>query len=83
MAARAIWPKQQRSIEIGLPLFVCNRTGVERDFDMRQAESVVVSKGKKLLAHTAENSSVVVLEWSLNTHEVVHSQGLILDLPLS
>lgn len=67
---------QQRTRDTGLPLLVCNRTGIEKDFDMRDSESVVVSNGKRLLRHSSEHSSIVLVDWDLANRTLVRHEKL-------
>jgi predicted amidohydrolase len=50
-----------------LPLIVCNRTGPDRTLDFRQAESVVVKDGQRLLSLSSARSAVFAIEWDLET----------------
>ena len=70
---------EQRTLDTGLPLMVCNRTGVERDFDMRASESVVVAGGKRLVRHTSEHSSVLLVEWDLRERAVARKSVVGVD----
>ena len=51
--------------DTGLPLIVCNRTGPDRTLDFRQAESVVVKNGRRLLSLSSTRSAVFVIEWDM------------------
>ncbi len=53
--------------DTGLPLLVCNRTGPDRTLDFRQAESVVVKDGQRLLSLSSARSVVLAIEWDLET----------------
>ncbi len=53
--------------DTGLPLIVCNRTGPDRTLDFRQAESVVVKDGRRLLSLSSTRSAVFSIEWDLET----------------
>lgn len=84
----ATWPPEphgpetcweQRTLDTGLPLFVCNRTGVERDFDIRDAESVVVKGGRRVIRHASEHSSILLVDWDVASEEVVESKALNYD----
>lgn len=87
----AIWPPgeygpgdswEKRSLETGLPLFVCNRTGVERDFDMRQGQSVVAWDGERLVTHRSEDSTIFFVDWLHTEKAVINYQSINLT-PLS
>ena len=51
--------------DTGIPLIVCNRTGPDRTLDFRQAESVVVKDGRRLLSLSSARSTVFAIEWDL------------------
>jgi predicted amidohydrolase len=53
------------TLDTGLPLIVCNRTGPDKTLDFRQAESVVAKDGKRLLSLSSARSAVFVIEWDL------------------
>ncbi len=88
LISSATWPPEphgpekcweQRTRDTGLPLFVCNRTGIERDFDIRKAESVVVARGQRLVRHASEHSSVLLVDWDLGAKQVRNQSVLHLD----
>ena len=58
---------EERTKETGLPLFVCNRTGAEKTLDFRQAPSIVVKNGKRLLSHISDRSAVLTFDWNFST----------------
>ena len=62
------WKK--RSLETGLPLFVCNRTGVEKTLNMIGAKSVIAYNGQHLLEHYARESTIVLVEWNHNENKI-------------
>ena len=51
--------------DTGLPLIVCNRTGPDRTLDFRQAESVVVKDGRRLLSLSSARSAVFTIQWDV------------------
>jgi len=51
--------------DTGLPLIVCNRKGPDRTLDFRQAKSVVVKDGRRLLSLSSSRSAVFAIEWDL------------------
>jgi predicted amidohydrolase len=53
------------TLDTGLPLIVCNRTGPDKTLDFRQAESVVAKGGKRLLSLSSAWSAVFTIEWDL------------------
>lgn len=58
---------EQRTLDTGLPIIVCNRSGIERDdLDFREAESVVARDGKRLLTATSASSVVLTFDWDLD-----------------
>ena len=59
---------EARSAQTGLPIVVCNRTGIEPDeLDYREAESVVAKDGRRLLEATSEQSVVLTFDWDMET----------------
>lgn len=59
---------EQRTIDTGLPIFVCNRSGAEgEDIDYRLAESVVAQEGRRLLVGTCDRSVVLAFDWDMDT----------------
>ena len=70
VSSAAWWPGEwgpngeweARTLDTGLPLIVCNRTGGDGKSDMTDAESVIVDRGVKLLTLRAAVSTVFVVE---------------------
>ena len=60
---------EQRTLDTGLPIMVCNRAGWEADdLDFNDAVSVVAVKGKRVLeACCGESSAVLTFDWNLDT----------------
>jgi predicted amidohydrolase len=56
---------EQCTRDTGLPLLVCNRTGLDRVLDFRAGSSAVVKDGARLLDLTAPASTVFLLDWDL------------------
>ena len=57
---------EQRSLDNGLPIIVCNRSGQEdEELDYRKAESVVAKDGRRLLEATSERSVILSFDWDL------------------
>ncbi|MFQ5859212.1 MAG: carbon-nitrogen hydrolase family protein [Anaerolineae bacterium] len=61
---------EQRTRETGLPLFVCNRTGTDDTLSFVEAESVVVKDGKRLLGFCAPYSTLLIVDWNLQSQEL-------------
>ena len=58
---------EQRTADTGLPIMVCNRSGIEDEsLDFRQAESVVAQHGRRLLAGTSDRSVVLSFDWDMD-----------------
>ena len=64
---------EQCTRDTGLPLIVCNRTGPDRTLDFRQAESVVVKDGRRLLSLSSARSAVFTIQWDV-TKQTLASQ---------
>ncbi|WP_209120960.1 carbon-nitrogen hydrolase family protein [Alkalihalobacillus sp. BA299] len=62
---------EQRSIDTGLPLFVCNRTGEDKSVSFWEAESSVIKNGRRLLTHYSKQSSLLTFEWDLENMELL------------
>ena len=59
---------EARTVQTGLPIIVCNRTGTEPDeLDYREAESVVAKDGLRLLEATSDRSVVLTFDWDMET----------------
>ena len=58
---------EQRTLDTGLPIMVCNRSGWEADdLDFNEAVSVVAIDGKRALqAYCGEESAALVFDWDL------------------
>src|SRR5207253_1069753 len=85
-AAWGPWPHgpegawEQRTHETGLPLFVCNRTGIDQTLSFMDAESVVVKDGKRLLTFQAPRSAIVLVDWALATQELAGEDAQVVYL---
>ena len=63
---------EQRTVDTGLPIMVCNRSGGEgEDLDYRQAESVVAQNGRRLLTGTCDRSVVLSFDWDMDAMELL------------
>jgi predicted amidohydrolase len=70
LSSAAWWPGEwgpngeweARTLETGLPLIVCNRSGREGESQMSDAESVIVDRGVKLLTLQSADSTVFVID---------------------
>ncbi|HEY7041013.1 MAG TPA: carbon-nitrogen hydrolase family protein [Methylomirabilota bacterium] len=54
---------EQCTLDTGLPLLVCNRTGPDETMSFREAESVVVAGGRRLLSLRSEGSAIFAIDW--------------------
>ena len=66
--------------DTGLPLFVCNRTGIDRTLRFTAAESVIVKDGQRLLSFVSERSAVCLIEWDVETQTCVTREPQRVDL---
>jgi N-carbamoylputrescine amidase len=58
---------EQRTVDTGLPIMVCNRSGKERaDLDFQEAVSVVAKDGVRLLSGFSGRSVVLTFDWDLD-----------------
>lgn len=54
----------------GLPLFICNRTGLDQSLNFTQAESVVIKDGRRLLSLSSERSVIFITEWNVPAQDL-------------
>ncbi len=76
LVSPAAWPTgdcgpdgewEQRTLDTGLPIMVCNRSGGEDDdLDYTEAESVVAQDGRRLLAANCDRSVVLSFDWDMD-----------------
>jgi N-carbamoylputrescine amidase len=59
------------TVDTGLPLLVCNRTGPDRTLDFTAAQSVIVKDGHRLLSLSSEDATVFVIDWNMRTQNLV------------
>ena len=63
---------EQRTVDTGLPIMVCNRSGGEaEDLDYQQAESVVAQNGQRLLSASCDRSVVMSFDWDMDAMELL------------
>lgn len=62
---------EQRTIDTGLCMFVCNRTGEDETVSFWQAESKVIKNGKCLLTHSSDQSAILTFDWDLEKMALV------------
>ena len=73
VSSAAWWPGEwgpkgeweARTLDTGLPMIVCNRTGCDHESQLFGSESVVVDRGGKLLTLRARESTAFVVNCSL------------------
>jgi 5-aminopentanamidase len=78
VSSAAWWPGEwgpngeweARTLETGLPLIVCNRSGRDGESQMSDAESVIVDRGVKLLRLRSADSRVSVVEYRMDDGHV-------------
>jgi N-carbamoylputrescine amidase len=58
---------EARSLETGLPLIVCNRTGRDRSLDFTGAESIVAIAGHRVLSARPDRSVILTCDWERET----------------
>jgi 5-aminopentanamidase len=62
---------EKRSFDTGLPLFVCNRTGIDRTLDFTDAETIVAKDGVRLVTFSSPESAVVLIQWDTQSQSIV------------
>jgi predicted amidohydrolase len=68
------------TLDTGLPLVVCNRTGPDQTMSFAAAESVVVAGGRKLLSLRSERSAIFVIDWDAEAHRLAGESCRRIDL---
>ncbi|HUM16109.1 MAG TPA: carbon-nitrogen hydrolase family protein [Candidatus Nitrosotalea sp.] len=71
---------EQCTLDIGLPLVVCNRTGPDETMSFVAAESVVVQDGRRLLSMRSERSTVFTIDWDPTTQRLANDTYRRIDL---
>ncbi len=56
---------EKRSLETGVPVWVCNRTGAEHDLNFEDAASIVAVSGNRLLSHSGPGSVILLFDWDI------------------
>ncbi len=64
--------------DTGLPLFVCNRTGMDDALDFTASESVAAHDGQRLLSFSSARPAVLRIEWDTAPQTLVGQQTCIL-----
>ncbi|KKI90144.1 nitrilase [Bacillus sp. SA1-12] len=64
---------EQRSIDTGLPIFVCNRTGEDETVSFWEAESLIIKNGKRLLSHKSVQSAILTFDWDAEKMDLISS----------
>jgi predicted amidohydrolase len=83
VSAAAWWPGEwgpegeweARTLDTGLPMIVCNRTGRDGESHMSAAESVIVDRGVKLLALRSPDSTVFVVDCMIGDDHITMCQA--------
>ncbi len=57
---------EKRSLETGVPVWVCNRTGTEHELNFEDAASIVAVAGKRLLSHVGPGSAILLFDWNVD-----------------
>ena len=66
---------ERRSLDTGLPILVCNRSGIEKgELDYSHAESVVAQDGVRLFTETSERSVVLSFDWDVDSMTMLSQQ---------
>jgi 5-aminopentanamidase len=90
VSSAAWWPGEwgpngeweARTLDTGLPLVVCNRTGRDGESDMSDAESVIVDRGVRLLTLRCPDSTVFVVDCLIRDRHIASCE-LIATAPVA
>lgn len=82
--APAAWPPhpehgpadswERSSLASGVPLCVCNQTGLHDTLDLTSAESAIVVDGKKQHAYSGAQPAVLIFEWDFENKKLISDQ---------
>ena len=67
---------EKRSKESGLAVFVNNRTGIEREFDLTESVSALSFNGKRIMSHTSPDSQLVLIKWDTKNRQLISHSTL-------
>lgn len=70
---------EKRSSETQLPVFVANKTGMERNIDQSDAVSAVSVMGERIINHTSKQSSVLLVNWNQSEQRVEDQQVFMVE----
>jgi 5-aminopentanamidase len=84
VSSAAWWPGEwgpngeweARTLDTGLPMMVCNRTGCDHESQLVGSESVVVDRGERLLTLQAPKSTVFIVDCQFGDGHIVKCQLL-------
>ncbi len=71
---------EKRTAETGIPLWVCNRTGREKQVDWNKAESIVAKDGRRLLQKAVKHSSLLLFDWDMDNMTLLSDDFEVIDL---
>jgi 5-aminopentanamidase len=82
VSAAAWWPGEwgpkgeweARTLDTGLPMIVCNRTGCDHDTQLFDSESVVVDRGEKLLTLRAPEATAFIVDCRLRHGHIANCE---------
>lgn len=89
VSSAAWWPGEwgpkgeweARTLDTGLPMIVCNRTGCDHESQLFDSESVVVDRGEKLLTLRATESTAFIVDCRFTEGHIARCE-LIKSIPL-
>jgi len=71
---------ERRTAESGLPLWVCNRTGREKDVIWYGGQSVVAKDGNRLLAESSPSSAAILFDWDFQSMTLTQAKIAVLPI---
>jgi 5-aminopentanamidase len=71
---------ERLTLNTGIPLIVCNRTGRDRVMDFTGAESVIARNGKRVLSLSSATSVIFLLDWKTECHTLSPDDWRRIDL---
>jgi predicted amidohydrolase len=79
ISAAAWWPGdhgpggewEARTLDTGLPMIVCNRTGIDGDSRLIDAESVVTDNGRRLTTLRSPDSTIFIIDCQISGCHII------------
>lgn len=71
---------EKRSAETGLPVWVCNRTGIEPGLDFTGGESIVAIRGNRILEYREAAPAILLFDWDIEAQQLQQTAFKVIKL---